>query len=234
MARLEKAGTLALLLFGGGVLLLIAGFGRIVSVDAGTRPATQASVLGVTVYVNDFELPAVVPSPTENKAPRTTTGTNPADNTPEEEDIPSVQARILTEAFSKTLVETLRKIGFTATRVREKPGGKGVLLRGVFAEQDTANRIRRVILGAGSPNPQFFLYVGTFNLKSPDQPLYEPAAVQAPDPRYGPVITPNAYIPMEKFQLAKHPTQEDVQKVCTQIAQNLNELLQANKAAFVN
>ena len=76
--------------------------------------------------------------------------------------------------------------------------------------------------------------MGTFNLKSPDQPLYEPAAVQAPDPRYGPVITPNAYIPMEKFQLAKHPTQEDVQKVCTQIAQNLNELLQANKAAFLN
>jgi len=184
--------------------------------------------------VNDFELPAVAPSPTQNKGPATTTGANPADHTADEADIPSVQARMLTDAFSKTLVETLQKIGFTATRVREKPGGKGVLLRGVFAELDRENRIRRVILGAGSPNPQFFLYVGTFNLKSPDQPLYEPAAVQAPDPRYGPVITPNAYIPMEKFQLAKHPTQEDVQKVCAQIAQNLNELLQANKAAFVN
>ena len=234
MARLEKAGTLALLLFGGGVLLLIAGFGRIVSVDAEISRATQASVPGVAVYVNDFELPAVAPLPTENKAPAATTGANPADHTPDEEDIPSVQARILTDAFSKTLVETLRKDGFTATRVRERPGGKGVLLRGVFAELDRENRIRRVILGAGSPNPQFFLYVGTFNLKSPDQPLYQPAAVQAPDPRYGPVITPNAYIPMEKFQLAKHPTQEDVQKVCTQIAQNLNELLQANKAAFLN
>jgi len=234
MARLGKTGTLALLLFGGGVLALIAGFGRVASVDAETRPATQALVPGVAVYVNDFELPAVAPSPTQNKGPATTTGANPADHTADEADIPSVQARMLTDAFSKTLVETLQKIGFTATRVREKPGGKGVLLRGVFAELDRENRIRRVILGAGSPNPQFFLYVGTFNLKSPDQPLYEPAAVQAPDPRYGPVITPNAYIPMEKFQLAKHPTQEDVQKVCAQIAQNLNELLQANKAAFVN
>ena len=234
MARLGKTGTLALLLLGGGVLALTAGFGRVVGVDAETQPATQTSVPGVAVYVNDFELPAVAPLPTENKAPAATTGANPADHTPDEQDIPSVQARILTDAFSKTLVETLRKDGFTATRVRERPGGKGVLLRGVFAEPDTANRIRRVILGAGSPNSQLFLYVGTFNLKSPDQPLYEPAAVQAPDPRYGPVITPNAYIPMEKFQLAKHPTQEDVQKVCTQIAQNLNELLQANKAAFVN
>jgi hypothetical protein len=234
MARFAKAGTLVLLLSGGGVLALLAGFGRVLSVDAETQPATQASVPGVAVYVNDFELPAVAPSPTQNKAPATTTGANPADNTTDEADIPSVQARMLTDAFSKTLVETLRKNGFTATRVREKPGGKGVLLRGVFAEPDAENRIRRVILGAGAPNPQFFLYVGTFNLKSPDQPLYEPAAMQAPDPRYGPVITPNAYIPMEKFQIAKHPTQEDVQKVCTQIAQNLNELLQANKAAFVN
>jgi len=182
MARLGKTGTLALLLFGGGVLALIAGFGRVASVDAETRPATQALVPGVAVYVNDFELPAVAPSPTQNKGPATTTGANPADHTADEADIPSVQARMLTDAFSKTLVETLQKIGFTATRVREKPGGKGVLLRGVFAELDRENRIRRVILGAGSPNPQFFLYVGTFNLKSPDQPLYEPAGIRGDGP----------------------------------------------------
>jgi len=234
MARLGKTGTLALLLFGGGVLALIAGFGRVASVDAETRPATQALVPGVAVYVNDFELPAVAPSPTQNKGPATTTGANPADHTADEADIPSVQARMLTDAFSKTLVETLQKIGFTATRVREKPGGKGVLLRGVFAELDRENRIRRVILGAGSPNPQFFLYVGTFNLKSPDQPLYQPGVVQEVDRRYGPVITLNAYIPLDKFQVAKNPTDEEVQKVCTQIAQNLKKLLEVNKEALAN
>jgi hypothetical protein len=48
------------------------------------------------------------------------------------------------------------------------------------------------------------------------------------------VITPNAYIPIEKFQIAKRPTEEDVQKVCTRMAQDLGQLLQANKEAFAN
>jgi len=215
----------------GGVLLLVAGQGRVVTVDAKTRQPSQASPPGLTVYVSDFELPAVAPLPTQYDP---TASANPVDNGAAEADIPSVQARLLTDAFAKTLVETLRKSGLAAMRIREKPPEKGVLLRGVFAEPDGENRIRRVILGAGSPNPQFFLYVGTFNLKRPDQPLYQSAAVQAPDSRYGPVITPNAYIPMAKFQIAKRPTQEDVQKVCTQIAQNLDQLLQANKEAFLN
>jgi hypothetical protein len=230
MARFAKSWVPGLLLLGGVLALVAAGYGRGVTLAAQTQPPSQASPPTLTIYVSDFELPAVAPSP----PPAATTGANPADSTAAEADIPSVQARVLTDAFAKTLVETLRKRGFTATRIREKPPEKGVLLRGVFAELDGENRIRRVILGAGSTNPQFFLYVGTFNLKRPDQPLYEPAATQAPDPRYGPVITPNAYIPMEKFQIAKRPTEEDVQKVCTQIAQNLDQLLQANKEAFAN
>ena len=109
-----------------------------------------------------------------------------------------------------------------------------MLLRGVFAETDGKNRIRRAVLGAGSTNPQLLLYVGTFNLKSPDQPLYQPGVVQEVDRRYGPVITLNAYIPLDKFQVAKNPTDEEVQKVCTQIAQNLKKLLEVNKEALAN
>jgi hypothetical protein len=233
MARLGQSWAPGWLLLG-GLLLLAASHGRVVGGDRETQPSRQTSVQGLAVYVSDFELPAVAPLPAEHRAPAATAGANPADNTAVEADIPSVQARLLKDAFTQTLVETLRKNGFTATRTGEKPPEKGVLLRGVFAEPDGENRIRRVILGAGSPNPQFFLYVGTFNLKKPDQPLYEPAAVQAPDPRYGPVITPNAYIPMQKFQIAKRPTQEDVQKVCSKIAQNLEQLLEANKEAFAN
>ena len=89
-------------------------------------------------------------------------------------------------------------------------------------------------LGAGSTNSQFLLYVGTFNLKSPDRPLYQPAAVQSHDPHYGPVITLNAYIPLEKFELAKNPVQGDLQRVCTEIAQGLSALLGSNREAFAN
>lgn len=233
MAQLGRTWALGLLLLG-GLLALLAGYGRVRTADAKIQQPSQAAAAGLTVYVSDFELPAVQPLPGHHRELAATKGANPADNTAADADIPSVQAGLLTDAFAKTLVETLRKSGFTATRIREKPPEKGVLLRGVFAELDGENRIRRVMLGAGSPNSQFFLYVGIFNLKRPDQPLYEPAAVQAPDPRYGPVITPNAYIPIEKFQIAKRPTEGDVQRVCTQIAQDLGQLLEANKEAFRN
>jgi hypothetical protein len=232
MARLGKSGTLSLLLVSSGLFALAAGLAQTGGVATQTPQSTEPPVSGVPVYVSDFELPAVAPAPSRNSAPAATTGTNPSDKTILEADTPGLQARLLTDSFAKTLVETLRKNGFAATRIQEKPPGKGVLLRGVFAEADAKNQIRREILGAGSANPQFFLYVGTFNLKSPDQPLYLLAPVQSPDPRYGPVITPNAYIPMDKFEIAKHPTQAELQKVCTQIAQNLSKLLQSNKEAF--
>jgi hypothetical protein len=232
MARLGKSGTLGLLLVSSGLFALAAGLAQTAGVAAQTPQSTEPPVPRVPVYVSDFELPAVAPAPSRNSAPAAGTDANPSDKATPEPDTPGAQARLLTDSFAKTLVETLQKKGFAATRIKEKPPGPGVLLRGVFAEADAKNQIRREILGAGSANPQFFLYVGTFNLKSPDQPLYQVAPVQSPDPRYGPVIMPNAYIPMDKFQIAKRPTQADVQRVCTQIAENLNKLLQSNKEAF--
>ena len=232
MARLGKLGTLSLLLASSGLFALAAGLAQTAGVAAQTPQSTEPPVPRVPVYVSDFELPAVAPAPSRNSAPAAATGANPSEQATPEPDTPGAQARLLTDSFAKTLVETLQKKGFAATRIKEKPPGTGVLLRGVFAEADAKNQIRREILGAGSANLQFFLYVGTFNLKSPDQPLYQIAPVQSPDPRYGPVIMPNAYIPMDKFQIAKRPTQTDVQKVCTQIAENLNKLLQSNKEAF--
>jgi hypothetical protein len=102
---------------------------------------------------------------------------------------------------------------------------KGVLIRGIFAEYDDMNRLRRAILGSASASPKFALYVGIFNLSRPDQPLYEPAAVQSPDNRYGPIITLNNYIPLAKYELDKNPTQEDVRRVCSRMVRDLTNLL---------
>jgi hypothetical protein len=107
-----------------------------------------------------------------------------------------------------------------------------VALRGVFAEPDDLNRIRRAILGSRATGAKFLLYVGSFNLSRPDQPLYQLASVQSSDNRYGPVITPNAYVPLVKYEIPKNPTEEDVRKVCDDIARNLTALLTANPAAF--
>ncbi|HEX8766701.1 MAG TPA: hypothetical protein VF740_16140, partial [Candidatus Acidoferrum sp.] len=101
MAQLGKSWAPGLLLLG-GVLALVAGYGRVVTVGAETRQPSQTSVAGLTVYVSDFELRAVAPSPAQHRASAATTGANPADNTAADADIPSVQADLLTDAFAKT------------------------------------------------------------------------------------------------------------------------------------
>jgi len=134
--------------------------------------------------------------------------------------------------FAATVVETLQKSGYTARRARGATMPKGALLRGVFAEADEKNRIRRTLLGGTSINPKFFLYVGIFNLSRPDQPLYQLAAEQPGGSQFGPVITLNNYIPLAKYELDKNPTEEDVRKICSQIAASLTALLAANVNAF--
>ena len=147
-----------------------------------------------------------------------------------------MQARQLMDFFSTTLVQSLQKADTRlpdSSRSRGGDGtGKGALLRGVFAEPDPLNRIRRAMLGSGAPGAKFLLYVGTFNLSRPDQPLYQLAPVQSADIRYGPIITPNAYIPLVKYEISKYPTEDDVHKVCDDIVRNLTTLLNANPSAF--
>jgi hypothetical protein len=46
------------------------------------------------------------------------------------------------------------------------------------------------------------------------------------------VITLNNYVPLAKYELDKNPTEEDVQKICNQIAANLVSLLETNPHAF--
>jgi hypothetical protein len=106
------------------------------------------------------------------------------------------------------------------------------MMRGVFAETDAKNRIRRSLWGGNSTNSRFFLYVGIFNLGRPDQPLYETALEQPANSQYGPIITLNNYIPLAKYELDKNPTDEDVRKICAQIAASLTAVLAANWSAF--
>lgn len=200
------------------------------------RPqSADTSTSSVPVFVSDFELVSVPPPPNSPK-PQADAAQNPqTKKTPPssvEGELPSVQARRLMDFFAATLVETLQKGGYTARRMRGSAPPKGALLRGVFAEPDEKNRVRRTLLGGTSVNPRFFLYVGIFNLARPDQPLYQLAAEQPGGSQFGPVITLNNYIPLAKYELDKNPTEEDVRKICAQIAASLMALLSANPDAF--
>lgn len=191
------------------------------------------------IFISDFELAAAPPPPahpthrTSQQKPVSAPSNRPADAVYSDTDPASVQARHVVDAFANTLLELFQKNGYNAKRLPEGaslPSG-GVLLRGVFAEPDAKNRIRRAILGAGSTGPDFLLYVASFNLARQDQPLYLAASEQAPDPHYGPVISLNAYIPMVKYDLPKDPAAQDVQKICEQIVKQLTQLLVSNPNA---
>lgn len=212
---------------------LMLAIAAIESVEAKPQSA-DFSATSVPILINDFELVSVPPPPNYPKGqtaqPNQQTKKTPP--TSDEPELPYVQARRLMDFFAATMLETLQKGGYTARRARSASPPKGALLRGVFAEPDEKNRIRRTLLGGTSINPKFFLYVGIFNLARPDQPLYQLAAEQPGGSQFGPVITLNTFIPLAKYELDKNPTEEDVRKICSQIAASLTALLAANPSAF--
>lgn len=200
------------------LLLLLAGT-TISIVSAGQ---SDAPARGVAVYVRDFEMsvaPATAPDP-----PSAAYTNKP------KEDL-ELRSRQVQGHFAETLVETLQNLGYSSSR-KQALTGNGILLEGVFAESDKKNRIRRALLGSGSPGTKLTLYVGVFDQKSVSQPLYVEAPAQEFDPNYGPVITLNAYIPMAKYDIEKDITEEAVRNICAQIAADLTALLQRNPRAI--
>jgi hypothetical protein len=200
----------------------------------------SVSASQVPIYVSDFELPTLPPTAPSNpasgvagKSPKP--ATRAADAPPlvyDDSDVASVRARKLIDFFSSTLIKTLQNNGYTAARLSGALPENGVLLQGVFSESGPQNRIRRALLGSVSPSPKFLLYVGTFNLARPDQPLYEMATDQPGEANYGPIITMNSYIPMTKYELDKNPSEDEVQKICAKVVASLTTLLNSNPDAF--
>jgi len=144
---------------------------------------------------------------------------------------------LIITSLKLNLVEALKKAGHSVQNFPASSGGRpdhGVLVRGVFTEPDEYNRVRRVILGSGSPSPKFVLYVGVTNLARPDQPLYQMVPSSAPgfpvETRFGPLITINSYIPVSSFELARRPSDDDLRKTASEITTRLVVLIGANPA----
>jgi hypothetical protein len=146
------------------------------------------------------------------------------------ENSPAVRANALVNAVSESLVRALEKAGYTVHRQRagEAPAQTGLRIRGVFAEPDEQNRIRRLVVGGDSTTPKMLLYVGVDDLTRPEQPLYELAKPPNKDARRGPVITVTSFSPVARFELDKNPSDDDLKKITGDIVADLNALLRAN------
>lgn len=226
----------AILSFRAANLMLLFGLAAYFDVGAvaAQSKAPDSPIYNVPVFVSNFELYSVAMQPRQGTSPAAPSG----EQKPRpplvynDTDVPSVQARRLTDFFATTLVQALQARGFRAARASEKNAPNGALIRGVFAEPDALNRVRRALLGSSSPNSRFLLYVGVFNLSRQEQPLYQEGPAQSSSSQYGPIITLNNYIPLTKYELDKNPTEEEVQKICNQIAASLLTLLESNPNAF--
>ncbi len=223
---------------------LVPAFLLMVTCTYGQNPPARP----IPVFTGDFELWATEsesPSPLQQTPPaladnpeRCGTRSSASDaarpSVYQYADVRCAQARRLTDFFSTTLLQTLQKNEYAAAPALGARPRNGVLIRGIFAEYDDMNRVRRAIWGNAPANAKFELYVGIFNLSRPDQPLYKPVAAQSPDNRYGPIITLNNYIPLAKYELDKNPTEEEIRRICSLIVRDLTNLLDTNPYALTN
>ena len=207
--------------------------------DVVARRARRGTQPGSPVTIAPSEPSDVAPS-----APRAASGSVPADPSskspsspasskaldPEPDDGPSNRAAALLSAMSTNLVKILEKAGYTVRRVHggETVPHAGLRIRGVFAEPDEQNRIRRLLVGSDSTAPKMLLYVGVDNLARPEQPLYELAKPPSNDAKHGPVITVTSYSPVARFEMDKSPSDDDLKKIATEIVADLNALLNSN------
>jgi len=194
----------------------------------------------VPVYVALFDInaaPGKEPAASAQAAapPKPQPGAHGAKESPhvlQDADSSAKQADRLKSFFGDALVQALKKIGFPAALQGNSRPEKGVLLQGVFVEVDSQSHNCLAILGGATSAPKFLLYVGVYNLARPDQSLYRVMTMETCDAQFGPVISLNDYIPMDKYEVSKSPTEEEVRKICTQVARNLRDLLSVNSTAF--
>ncbi len=195
----------------------------------------------VHVYVSVFHIraapapakePARVPPSTPQRSQDNASPATESPRIPIDPEANSKEAARLQAFFSDALLQALRKSGFPATPQPGTRPEKGVLLKGVFAEVDSQNHNCLALVGGTAAPPKYLLYVGAYNLARPDQPLYRIMTMETCDAHFGPLISLNNYSPMEKYEVSKSPSEDEVRKICAQIVANLTALLGANPAAF--
>jgi hypothetical protein len=190
------------------------------------------------IYVSDFELD--IPNGRDAKDQLTVT---PAPAIPasaetdmKQEESPAEQAGKLVDLMSVMLVKELEKAGYTVRRLRpnETRPEAGIGIRGVFAEPDEENRLRRAVAGSGLGTGEMDLFVGVSNLARPEQALYALANGKTEENKAGAVITVSSYAPVAKFELQKNATEKAVKDTASRIAAELTLLLNANIAAVMH
>jgi hypothetical protein len=202
------------------------------AVQSAATPAPDKSKI---VYVSDFELDALDAEGKVEKNVAADSLPTAATSDPNRPEAPTEQASRLIDFMSTTLVKELEKAGYTAHRLRpndDRPTD-GIGIKGIFAEPDDQNRLRRAVLGTITVAGKMALFVGIGNLARPDQALYAVASTANAEEKSPTVITVSAYAPVAKFEIEKNVTEKAIKDTASNIVADLNALLGVNVVALV-
>jgi hypothetical protein len=187
------------------------------------------------VYVTDFELDAsnvheehgILPSPLpaplglRNALPRLRGSADP-----------TVRARELVELMSNSLVQDLAGKGVQVRRIQAggEPPAQGWLVRGVFAEVQEGNQLRRAIIGFGAGHTELQVLVAVDDLtRGAAQPMYEVDTQANSGKIPGAVITLNPYVAAARFVLSGKDLDRNVKQTAARIADQVERRIKQSE-----
>ena len=130
-------------------------------------------------------------------------------------------AQEVRELIATALVEDLHKAGLNAQRLapgETLPAG-GWLVRGVFTDVDTGNRLRRAVVGFGSGATQMQLVLAIDDLSSgTPRPLYQTDAGASSGKAPGGIVLMNPAMMAARFVMSRKDVDKNARKLAQQVS----------------
>jgi hypothetical protein len=196
--------------------------------EAGAQPSVKAPF----IYVADFELEAenvhestgILPQPLGRRGPIGQVR-SPAIS---EEDA-EAKARKMIDLMSNSVVNDLKNLGYGSRRLssKERLPETGMLVRGLFANVDEGNRLRRAAIGFGAGQTDLQVIVSVSNLGRGNlEPFYDINTGAQRGKLPGAIITLNPYVAAAKFVLAGKDMKKGITKTASKIASAVDKEIQ--------
>jgi hypothetical protein len=184
----------------------------------GQRTAAVPTVAASRIYVEDFSIDVEAAEPKKGilGRPRFLSQLGGED--------PATHARRIVDELAISLVKDLNAAGVPAERL---PSGgslpsEGWLIRGVFSEADTGNRLRRAVIGFGSGKTDMEVQVGVADLAvNAMEAFLLFGTLTDPSRLPGGLVTRNPYVVAAKFVLEKGAPRRDVEHTAKAITDEI-------------
>ncbi|MFH1691670.1 MAG: DUF4410 domain-containing protein [Candidatus Omnitrophota bacterium] len=136
--------------------------------------------------------------------------------------------------LSRFLVNDLNEKGISASRLTaaDELGQEGILVQGEFMKMDEGDPLKRAAVGlnTGATDMEVKVMISSLpldeNKTSDELDLKSSSASKGPGGVLGLAVCGNPYVLAAKFVMAKHTSEQDVRKLASQIADEIQHYLE--------